>query len=457
MSGSHVLSVRSGRSTASGTPAACTTPPMVPMAATAVVGGVGEGCRCRARRRPCRRSSPRAAAATASAASAARSGWRSQIATGRPTSATACAVARPMPGGAAGDHDAGRGLELESQAMRRHHARSGRGAPVREKIARMTETFAAFTAEKTDDGFRRGVTELTLDDLPEGDVVVDVEWSSVNYKDHLAATEKGRVARISPIVPGIDLAGTVRSSDAAGIAAGRRGDRARLRPRRRPARWVRAGGAGAGGMGRAVARRSHRARGDGRRHRGLHRGALGARAARPRPRRRARARCWSPARPAAWAAWRWRCWPASGSPSPPAPARPRRRRSSAGSAPREIIDRDELTDVAQAAAVGPLGGCGRRGRRPDARARAGHARARRRGGGERQRRRCRPADDGAAVHPARRHAVRHRLRGHADRPSPRGVGAHRHRSEARRASTPWRRSSTSRTSRARSTRSAAAA
>jgi acrylyl-CoA reductase (NADPH) len=86
----------------------------------------------------------------------------------------------------------------------------------------MTETFAAFTAEKTDDGFHRGVTELTLDDLPADDVLVDVEWSSVNYKDHLAATEKGRVARISPLVPGIDLAGTVRSSDAPGIAPGDR-------------------------------------------------------------------------------------------------------------------------------------------------------------------------------------------------------------------------------------------
>jgi len=84
----------------------------------------------------------------------------------------------------------------------------------------MTDSFAAFTAGKTDDGFRRGVTQLTLADLPDDDVVVDVEWSSVNYKDHLASTEKGRVARISPIVPGIDLAGTVRSSDAAGIAAG---------------------------------------------------------------------------------------------------------------------------------------------------------------------------------------------------------------------------------------------
>jgi putative YhdH/YhfP family quinone oxidoreductase len=86
----------------------------------------------------------------------------------------------------------------------------------------MTESFAAFTAEKTDDGFRRGMTELTLDDLPAGEVVVDVAWSSVNYKDNLAATEKGRVARISPLVPGIDLAGTVRSSDAPGIAAGDR-------------------------------------------------------------------------------------------------------------------------------------------------------------------------------------------------------------------------------------------
>ncbi len=74
----------------------------------------------------------------------------------------------------------------------------------------MTDTFSAFVAEKTDDGFRRGVTELAVADLPDDGVLVDVEWSSVNYKDSLAATEKGRVARISPLVVGIDLAGTVR-------------------------------------------------------------------------------------------------------------------------------------------------------------------------------------------------------------------------------------------------------
>ena len=55
----------------------------------------------------------------------------------------------------------------------------------------MSETFAAFTAEKTDDGFHRGVTELTLADLPDGEVVVDVEWSSVNYKDALGGHRAG--------------------------------------------------------------------------------------------------------------------------------------------------------------------------------------------------------------------------------------------------------------------------
>ena len=76
----------------------------------------------------------------------------------------------------------------------------------------MSDTFTAFLAEKDDDGFRRGLRQLEVDDLAAGDVVIDVEYSSVNYKDHLASIEKGRVARVSPLVPGIDLAGTVRSS-----------------------------------------------------------------------------------------------------------------------------------------------------------------------------------------------------------------------------------------------------
>ena len=79
--------------------------------------------------------------------------------------------------------------------------------------------FRAFVATKTDDGFARGVTEFDPGDLPGDGVLIDVEWSSVNYKDALASTPDGRVARISPLIPGIDLAGRV-AEDGDGFAAG---------------------------------------------------------------------------------------------------------------------------------------------------------------------------------------------------------------------------------------------
>src|ERR1700758_5155756 len=57
--------------------------------------------------------------------------------------------------------------------------------------------------------------EIDASALPEGDVTVDVRWSSLNYKDGLAVTGKGgRIARSFPMVCGIDLAGTVQASDA---------------------------------------------------------------------------------------------------------------------------------------------------------------------------------------------------------------------------------------------------
>jgi acrylyl-CoA reductase (NADPH) len=71
------------------------------------------------------------------------------------------------------------------------------------------ETFRAFVATKSEDRFERGVTALTTTDLPGDGVLIDVEWSSVNFKDALASTADGRVARISPLIPGIDLAGRV--------------------------------------------------------------------------------------------------------------------------------------------------------------------------------------------------------------------------------------------------------
>jgi acrylyl-CoA reductase (NADPH) len=73
-------------------------------------------------------------------------------------------------------------------------------------------SFRAFLAERADDRFSRGVRELTPADLPDGDVVVRVDWSDVNYKDGLAARPDGKVARIDRLVPGIDLAGEVIDS-----------------------------------------------------------------------------------------------------------------------------------------------------------------------------------------------------------------------------------------------------
>src|SRR3954449_3072572 len=77
----------------------------------------------------------------------------------------------------------------------------------------------AFVAEKGEDGVTRGLRE-DFEELGEGDVTVQVAWSSVNYKDALATIEKGQVARISPLVPGIDLAGTDEDSGEEVLAHG---------------------------------------------------------------------------------------------------------------------------------------------------------------------------------------------------------------------------------------------
>ena len=71
-------------------------------------------------------------------------------------------------------------------------------------------------AEKRTTTSRASCGSWGADDLAEGDVVVRVDWSSVNYKDALAVSPKGRVAQISPLVPGVDLAGTVVSGDGEG-------------------------------------------------------------------------------------------------------------------------------------------------------------------------------------------------------------------------------------------------
>ncbi len=74
-------------------------------------------------------------------------------------------------------------------------------------------TFRALVVEKTVDGkFTRQVTQRNVDELPVGDVLIDVQYSSLNYKDGLSATGNPGVTRNFPHTPGIDAAGTVIES-----------------------------------------------------------------------------------------------------------------------------------------------------------------------------------------------------------------------------------------------------
>jgi acrylyl-CoA reductase (NADPH) len=77
----------------------------------------------------------------------------------------------------------------------------------------MAETFRALVVRKTaDDGVSRAIERLTAADLPPGEVLIRVEWSSLNYKDALSATGHLGVSKNYPHVPGIDAAGTVVES-----------------------------------------------------------------------------------------------------------------------------------------------------------------------------------------------------------------------------------------------------
>jgi acrylyl-CoA reductase (NADPH) len=87
-------------------------------------------------------------------------------------------------------------------------------------VSSIPSTFDAYVAEKVDDRVERDVRRFAAADLPPGGIDVRVDWSSVNYKDALATTPDGKVARISPLIPGIDLAGEVIASDDPAIAVG---------------------------------------------------------------------------------------------------------------------------------------------------------------------------------------------------------------------------------------------
>lgn len=82
------------------------------------------------------------------------------------------------------------------------------------------DSFRAFVVDHTDGNAVRSLSEFALDDLGEGDVVVEVSWSGINYKDALAASSDGKVARLPKLIPGIDLAGSIVDPGTSGLEVG---------------------------------------------------------------------------------------------------------------------------------------------------------------------------------------------------------------------------------------------
>jgi acrylyl-CoA reductase (NADPH) len=84
----------------------------------------------------------------------------------------------------------------------------------------MRETFRALLVDQQDGETTAAVQNLGPEALPHGDVALSVAYSSLNYKDGLAITGKAKVLRGHPMVPGVDMAGTVLESDSPEFKAG---------------------------------------------------------------------------------------------------------------------------------------------------------------------------------------------------------------------------------------------
>ena len=86
----------------------------------------------------------------------------------------------------------------------------------------MESSFPAFRIHQEQGGIVSRLETITLDDLSPGELVIRVRYSTINYKDALAATGKGKILRKYPLVGGIDLAGQVVSSTDANFSSGDR-------------------------------------------------------------------------------------------------------------------------------------------------------------------------------------------------------------------------------------------
>ena len=137
----------------------------------------------------------------------------------------------------------------------------------------------AFLVEEDAQGFRAGVADATPEPSGPDDVLVEVDFSGVNFKDSLVARPGSRVRRAARVVGGVDAAGTVVAVARSGLPRGRRSRRPRRRPRRRARRRLRRDGLRPGPLPQRPAGQALDARRDDGGHRGLHRDGQ-----RPRPR-----------------------------------------------------------------------------------------------------------------------------------------------------------------------------
>ena len=86
----------------------------------------------------------------------------------------------------------------------------------------MTNKFKALVIDNQNENFTRSVQELNTSTLRDGNVLVKVDYSSLNYKDAMILKDGGRIVRNFPFVPGIDFSGSVVESEDTNFKAGDR-------------------------------------------------------------------------------------------------------------------------------------------------------------------------------------------------------------------------------------------
>jgi acrylyl-CoA reductase (NADPH) len=87
-------------------------------------------------------------------------------------------------------------------------------------VSNVPISVTALVSDTRGDEHALEIRSISSSELGNGDVVIAVNWSSVNFKDGLASRKDGKVARISPLIPGIDLAGTVADPGGSSFAVG---------------------------------------------------------------------------------------------------------------------------------------------------------------------------------------------------------------------------------------------